>query len=78
MPLKLRGFEVCLLDMTAMVAGTQFRGQFENRMKGLIEEVKKLGFDGMIITASHTGKNNLAEYGFDGWQAYNWGTGGYS
>ncbi|EKC66778.1 ATP-dependent protease binding subunit (clpB), partial [human gut metagenome] len=35
--------EVYLLDLTALVAGTQFRGQFEQRMKGLIDEVKKLG-----------------------------------
>lgn len=52
-PLKLRGFEVCLLDMTAMVAGTQFRGQFENRMKGLIEEVKKLGNILLVIDEVH-------------------------
>ncbi|MBR5266336.1 MAG: ATP-dependent Clp protease ATP-binding subunit, partial [Clostridia bacterium] len=37
-PYKLRNKEVWLLDMTAMVAGTQFRGQFEGRMKALIEE----------------------------------------
>ncbi len=42
-PLKLRNKEVWQLDMTAVVAGTQFRGQFESRMKGLIEEIKKLG-----------------------------------
>ena len=42
-PYKLRGKEIYLLDMTALVAGTQFRGQFESRMKGLIEEVKRLG-----------------------------------
>ena len=52
-PLKLKGFEVCLLDMTAMVAGTQFRGQFENRMKGLIEEVKKLGNILLVIDEVH-------------------------
>ena len=52
-PLKLRGCEVCLLDMTAMVAGTQFRGQFENRMKGLIEEVKKLGNIILVIDEVH-------------------------
>ena len=52
-PLKLQGFEVCLLDMTAMVAGTQFRGQFENRMKGLIEEVKKLGNILLVIDEVH-------------------------
>ena len=42
-PYKLRDKEVYLLDMTALVAGTQFRGQFESRMKGLIEEIKKTG-----------------------------------
>ena len=40
-PYKLRGKEVYLLDLTALVAGTQFRGQFESRMKGLIEEIRK-------------------------------------
>jgi ATP-dependent Clp protease ATP-binding subunit ClpB len=39
-PYKLRDKEVYLLDLTALVAGTQFRGQFESRMKGLIDEVK--------------------------------------
>ncbi len=52
-PLKLQKFEVCLLDMTAMVAGTQFRGQFENRMKGLIDEVKKLGNILLVIDEVH-------------------------
>ena len=52
-PLKLKNAEVCLLDMTAMVAGTQFRGQFENRMKGLIEEVKKLGNIILVIDEVH-------------------------
>ena len=41
-PYKLRDKEVHLLDLTSLVAGTQFRGQFESRMKGLIEEVKRL------------------------------------
>jgi ATP-dependent Clp protease ATP-binding subunit ClpC len=40
-PFKLRDKEVYLLDLTALVAGTQFRGQFESRMKGLIEEIKQ-------------------------------------
>jgi ATP-dependent Clp protease ATP-binding subunit ClpA len=40
-PYKLRDKEVFLLDLTALVAGTQFRGQFESRMKGLIEEIKQ-------------------------------------
>lgn len=39
-PYKLRDKEVYLLDLTSLVAGTQFRGQFESRMKGLIEEIK--------------------------------------
>ncbi len=42
-PFRLRDKEVFLLDLTALVAGTQFRGQFESRMKGLIEEIKTLG-----------------------------------
>ena len=42
-PYKLQNKEVYLMDLTALVAGTQFRGQFESRMKGLIDEVKKLG-----------------------------------
>ena len=45
-PLRLQQKEIHLLDMTALVAGTQFRGQFESRMKGLIEEVKA---DGNVI-----------------------------
>ena len=42
-PAKLLDMEVYLLDMTGMVAGTQFRGQFESRMKGVVDEAKKLG-----------------------------------
>ena len=45
-PLKLKNKEICLLDLTALVAGTQFRGQFESRIKGLVDEVKS---DGNII-----------------------------
>ena len=45
-PLRLKKKEVYLLDLTALIAGTQFRGQFESRIKGLIEEVKA---DGNII-----------------------------
>ena len=52
-PYKLRGFEVFLLDMTTLVAGTQFRGQFENRMRGLIDEVKKLGNIILVIDEVH-------------------------
>jgi len=53
-PYKLRDKEVYLLDMTALVAGTQFRGQFESRMKGLIEEIKKQGNIILVIDEVHT------------------------
>ncbi len=53
-PHKLKSKEVYLVDMTAIVAGTQFRGQFENRMKGLIEEVKKLGNIILVIDEVHS------------------------
>ena len=46
--------EVYLLDLTALVAGTQFRGQFESRMKGLIDEVKKLGNIILVIDEVHS------------------------
>jgi len=52
-PYKLQGKEVWLLDMTAMVAGTQFRGQFEARMKSLIDEVKSLGNIILVIDEVH-------------------------
>jgi len=52
-PAKLQGKEVWLLDMTALVAGTQFRGQFESRMKGLIDEVKALGNIILVIDEVH-------------------------
>ena len=52
-PFKLQNKEVWLLDMTAMVAGTQFRGQFEGRMKSLIEEVKTLGNIILVIDEVH-------------------------
>ena len=52
-PYKLRNKEVYLLDLTALVAGTQFRGQFESRMKSLIEEVKKLGNIILVIDEVH-------------------------
>jgi len=52
-PFKLRGKEVYLLDLTALVAGTQFRGQFESRMKSLIEEIKKLGNIILVIDEMH-------------------------
>ena len=53
-PFKLREKEVYLLDLTALVAGTQFRGQFESRMKGLIDEVKRLGNIVLMIDEVHT------------------------
>ena len=53
-PFKLREKEVYLLDLTALVAGTQFRGQFESRMKGLIDEVKRLGNVILMIDEVHT------------------------
>ena len=52
-PFKLRDKEVYLLDLTALVAGTQFRGQFESRMKGLIEEIRKLGNVILVIDEVH-------------------------
>ena len=52
-PYKLRDKEIHLLDLTALVAGTQFRGQFESRMKGLIDEVKKLGNIILVIDEVH-------------------------
>ena len=52
-PYKLRGKEVFLLDLTALVAGTQFRGQFESRMKSLIGEVKECGNIILVIDEVH-------------------------
>ena len=52
-PFKLRDKEVYLLDMTAMVAGTQFRGQFESRMKSLIGEIKACGNIILVIDEVH-------------------------
>ena len=52
-PAKLLDAEVVLLDMTAMVAGTQFRGQFESRMRGLIEEAKSFGNIILVIDELH-------------------------
>ena len=52
-PYKLRTKEVMLLDLTALVAGTQFRGQFESRMKGLIEEIKNDGNIILVIDEIH-------------------------
>ena len=52
-PVKLRDKQVFLLDLTALVAGTQFRGQFESRMKGLIEEIRKQGNVILVIDEVH-------------------------
>lgn len=52
-PWKLRGKEVFLLDLTALIAGTQFRGQFESRMKGLIDEIRANGNIILVIDEVH-------------------------
>ena len=52
-PYKLQNKQVFLLDLTALVAGTQFRGQFESRMKGLIEEIRKAGNIILVIDEVH-------------------------
>ena len=53
-PYKLQNKEVFVLDLTALVAGTQFRGQFEGRMKGLIEEIKREGNIILVIDEVHS------------------------
>lgn len=53
-PAKLINKEIYMLDLTALVAGTQFRGQFEARVKGLIEEVKRAGNIILFIDEVHT------------------------
>jgi len=53
-PYKLRDKEVFLLDLTALVAGTQFRGQFESRMKGLVEEIRNHGNVILVIDEVHS------------------------
>ena len=53
-PYKLQDKQVFLLDLTALVAGTQFRGQFESRMKGLIEEVRRQGNIILVIDEVHS------------------------
>lgn len=53
-PFHIRDKELYLLDLTALVAGTQFRGQFESRCKGLVEEVKSLGNVILFIDEVHT------------------------
>ena len=52
-PYKLRNYEVCLVDLTALVAGTQFRGQFESRMMGLLSDVKSAGNIILVIDEVH-------------------------
>ena len=52
-PAKLLNKEVYLLDMTSMIAGTQFRGQFESRMKGIIDECKQYGNIILVIDEIH-------------------------
>lgn len=52
-PLRLKQKEIYLLDLTALVAGTQFRGQFESRIKGLIDEVKRYGNIILFIDEVH-------------------------
>ncbi len=52
-PYKLLNKQVFLLDLTSLVAGTQFRGQFESRMKGLIEEIRKQGNIILVIDEVH-------------------------
>lgn len=58
-PVKLKNKEIFLLDLTALVAGTQFRGQFESRIKGLIDEVKQEGNIILFVDEVH----NLAGTG---------------
>ncbi len=53
-PFSLKNKQIWLLDLTALVAGTQFRGQFESRIKGLIEEVKREGNVILFIDEVHT------------------------
>ncbi|NLK02705.1 MAG: ATP-dependent Clp protease ATP-binding subunit [Clostridiaceae bacterium] len=52
-PVKLLDEEVYLLDMTAMVAGTQFRGQFESRMKGVVDDARRAGNIILVIDELH-------------------------
>ena len=53
-PAKLLNYEIYMLDMTAVVAGTQFRGQFESRLRNIIEEVKRAGNIILVIDEIHT------------------------
>lgn len=52
-PYKLKDHDVCLLDLTALVAGTQFRGQFESRVLGLLSDVKNHGKVILVIDEVH-------------------------
>ena len=52
-PFKLRDHDICLVDLTALVAGTQFRGQFESRVLGLLSEVKEKGNVILVIDEVH-------------------------
>lgn len=52
-PYKLRGADVCLVDLTALVAGTQFRGQFESRVLGLLDDVRTKGNVILVIDEVH-------------------------
>ena len=53
LPYKLKGKEIYLVDLTALVAGTQFRGQFESRVLGLLSEVKEKGNAILVIDEVH-------------------------
>ena len=53
-PAMLQGKELYLLDMTSLVAGTQFRGQFESRVKGLLDDVRKIGNAILFIDEVHS------------------------
>lgn len=53
-PQKLLDYEIYLLDMTSVIAGTQFRGQFESRLRNIIEEVKRAGNIILVIDEIHT------------------------
>ena len=53
-PAGLKDKEIFLLDLTSLVAGTQFRGQFEQRVKSLLAEVKAAGNVIVLLTRSHT------------------------
>ena len=52
-PARLLDKEICLLDLTGLVAGTQFRGQFESRVKGLVDEIKEAGNIILFIDEIH-------------------------